>query len=164
MRKKSTTAAELIAQLDKDPEYQARRAKQDAASAKKAAICAADEKELVEGIRKVGYDIDSVYDLVNNDPHPFLVRRFLGPYPRAYPILVMHLRIEHHPAIREGVIRALTIRDGGELVENALLEEFDRETGQHLRWVLANALKTAMPYSRRRRRPDIAAAFRGAGA
>ena len=163
MRKKSITASELIERLERDPDYRARRAQQDAASAEKAAVCAADEKQLVSEIRALGYDIDSVYDLVNNTPHPVLTRRFLGPYPRAYPILVRHLHLEHHPAIREGVIRSLTIRDGGVPVEKALLDEFDRETDKHLRWVLASALKTAMPYSKRRRRPDIAATFRTGG-
>jgi hypothetical protein len=163
-RRSAKTAAEFVAQLQNDPEYQALRKSQDAELAKKSAICAADERGLVGELRGLGYDIDSVYDLVNNSPHPILARRFLGPYPAAYPVLIQHLKTQHEPAIREGIIRALTVRDGGRPVEEALLEEFDREKNAHLRWVLANALKTAMPYSRRRKRPDIAAVFQRAGA
>jgi hypothetical protein len=165
MPKKPITAAELLARLAKDPEYQAKRKEQEAALAQLAAACAADEQGLVAEIRATGYAIDSVYDLVNNAQHPYLVRRFLGPYPNAYPALVRHLGLPHHPRIREGIIRALTVRDGGSQVETALLAAFEGEAVPALRWVLANALRTAMPYHRRRRRPEIAAAFRaGTGA
>jgi hypothetical protein len=160
MRKKRMTAAEFSAQLAADPDYQALRRQQDAVLATLAATCAADEALLVAELQGAGYDIDSVWDLVNNTPHPHLPRRFLGPYPAAYPVLVKHLRVAHHVRIREGIIRALTVRDGEEMVERALLEEFEAESRPDLRWVLANALKYAMPYSKRRRRPDIAAAYR----
>ena len=51
--------------------------------------------------------------------------------------------------------------DGGSLVENALLSEFERETNGELRWVLANALRTAMPYHRRRKYPEIRRVLKG---
>jgi len=60
---------------------------------------------------------------VNNRPHPVLNFPFAGPYERAYPLLVRHLRVKHHPRVREGIIRALTVKDGDELVWKALLEE-----------------------------------------
>jgi hypothetical protein len=161
MTKKRAAAGEVMARLEEDPEYQARRRAQETALAELGAACAADEHLLVAEIREAGYDVDSVWDLVNSAPHPVLVRRFIGPYPHAYPILVRHLQVRHHPRIREGVIRALTVRDGGEMVWQALLQEFDREMSAEHRWLLANALKYAMPYSRRRRRPDIADAYRG---
>ena len=147
-------------QLGRDPEYQERRREQDERLARLAAACARDEQMLVKQIHAVGYKITSVWDLVNNSPHPFLPRAFVGPYERAYPILVRHLSLAHHPRIREGIIRALTIKDGGALVEEALLESFRGERDRGLRWVLANALKTAMPYRRRRHLPEIAAAYR----
>ena len=79
-------------------------------------------------------------------------------------MLTRHLKIPHHPRVREGIIRALTVRDGGELVWQALLHEFQRETDAGLRWVLANALKVAMPYRKRVKYPEIAHAFKHAGA
>ena len=160
MPRNRITAAELMARLATDPGYQARTAARDAALAQASAKSAADERLLVGEIRRAGYDVDSVWDLVNNTPHPFLPRRFVGPYPRAYPILIRHLGVAHEPAVREGVIRALTVRDGGLEVERALFEQFEVEERQSLRWALANALKVAMPYSRRRRCPAIAAAIR----
>jgi hypothetical protein len=146
--------------LDADPEYQARRAEMDRQAAELARICAEDQQMLVAEIRQLGYDIDSVYDLVNNVPHPFLERRFIGPYPDAYPTLVRHLSLPHHPRVREGIIRALTVKDGGRLVEDALLGEFRKESDKMLRWVLANALRTAMPAHRRRKHPEIASALK----
>ena len=79
-------------------------------------------------------------------------------------MLVRHLQVPHHPRVREGIIRALTVRDGGEAVWQALLYEFQRETDTGLRWVLANALKVAMPYRKRVKFPEIAHAFKHAGA
>ena len=162
-RRRPITAGELMEQLSRDPEYQARLKAQEERLARLAAACAADERMLVKAIHAVGYKITSVWDLVSNAPHPFLPRPFIGPYQRAYPILVRHLGLAHHLRIREGIIRALTIKDGGALVEDALLEQFRGEKDRGLRWVLANALKTAMPYRRRGRLPEIAVAFRGGG-
>lgn len=165
MRNKPVTASELLEQLASDPGNQERRRALEAATEELGRVCAADERLLVEEVRAAGYAVDSVWDLVNNSPHPVLERRFIGAYPKAYPVLVTHLRQPHHPRIREGVIRALTVRDGGALVEQALLQEFETEALVNLRWVLANALKYAMPYSRRRKRRDIADAYRaGMGA
>ncbi len=86
-----------------------------------------DESEIVAGARRLGYDIDSVWDFVNNSPHPTLPRRFVGPYERAYPLLIEHLTRAHHPRVREGIIRALTIKDGGEPKWTALHHAFMQE-------------------------------------
>jgi hypothetical protein len=149
-----------MARLEADPHWRAERDRREADVAAGAVELQADETALVRRIRAVGYDIDSVWDLVNNAPHAFLARRFVGPYERAYPLLIEHLGIRHHPRIREGIIRALTVRDGGLQVENALLGAFERESAAELRWVLANALRIAMPYSRRRKRPEISAVYK----
>jgi hypothetical protein len=154
-KRKPITAGELMAQLEADPEWVARRDARQRESEAHSQVCAADEAELVREIRSAGYDIDSVWDLVNSTPHPILERRFLGEYPRAYPILLRHLRIAHRKEIREGIIRSLTVKDGGRDVEVALLECFQSETDDNLRWVLANALRTAMPYHRRKKFPEI---------
>src|SRR5262249_36979734 len=102
----------------------------------------------------------SVWDLVNDAPHPVLEGRFVGPYHAAYPALVRHLALPHHRRIKEGIVRALTVRDGGILVEETLLAAFQLEQNPQLRWVLANALRVAGPYHRRRKYPEIAAAYR----
>lgn len=160
MPRKPKTAADIIRELEADPEYIARRAAEKRVMAERVRVWREDEADLVAGLRGLGIDVDSVWDLVNNAPHPVLERRFIGPYEVAYPLLVEHLRSAHLPRVREGIVRALTVKDGGLAVEAALLEQFDEESSQELKWVLANALHTAMPYHRRRKHPRIAAALK----
>ncbi|MBB6094436.1 hypothetical protein HNQ60_003317 [Povalibacter uvarum] len=143
-------------QLANDPEYQARIAERDRKIAAMVRECADEEALIASEAARLGYRIESVWDFVNNDPHPFLPRPFVGPYERAYPLLVRHLKLPHHHRVREGIVRALTVRDGGDLVSEALLHEFHSEKDPELRWVIANALITAMPYHRRRKVPEIA--------
>ncbi len=100
-------------ELESDPEWVAKREERERQQAKLRAVLDADELELVREICDVGYQVTSVWDLVNNTPHPHLKRNFVGEYPAAYPILLKHLGMEHHPRIREGIIRALTVPDGG---------------------------------------------------
>ena len=156
-KRKPITAAELMAELQADPKWVARRDAKERERETREQVCAADQAELVQEIRNVGYDIDSVWDLVNNSPHPILKRRFLGEYQLAYPILVNHLYVTHRKEVREGIIRALSVKDGGPEVEAALLDCFQCETDDNLRWGLANALRVAMPYHRRKKFPEIKA-------
>jgi hypothetical protein len=154
------SAADLIAELEADPRWVAARDERQRALAERAATQAAAEAPLVAELRRAGLPVDSVYDLVNNAPHAVLSRRFIGAYQVAYPILVRHLALPYPIRIREGIIRALTVRDGGPAVEEALLAAFEAERDPALRWVLANALRIAMPYRRRRRHPEIAAVYK----
>jgi len=163
-RRKSVTAQALLEALAADPAYKEMRKRKDAELDARAAMLADEERALVAEANALGYGITSVYDFVNNAPHPFLERPFVGPYERAYPMLVRHLRLPHHPIVREGIIRALTVRDGGESVWQSLYEEFTQETNESLRWVLANALKVAMPYRKRVKIPEIARVFKSGGA
>jgi hypothetical protein len=156
---KKQTAAESLARLEADPEWRARRDAREADFEARRAQHHAEEELLVGEIRAAGYDIESVWDLVNNRPHPVLERGFTGPYPDAVPVLIRHLTLAHPPKVREGIIRALTIRLPGREVEDALLAAFRAEMDPSLRWVLASALRTAMPYHRRRRLPEIKAAY-----
>lgn len=162
--RKPGTAQELLDALAADPAYQEMRKRKDAEHAAFVAEFADEERVIAEEAKTLGYAITSVYDFVNNDPHPVLERPFIGPYDRAYPMLVRHLRLPHHPIVKEGIIRALTVRDGGEAVWQPLYQEFTRETNKNLRWVLANALKVAMPYRKRVKIPEIADALKSGGA
>jgi len=162
-RSKSVTAAELMARLSKDAKYLAAVAERDRRIAEQAREYADEGEQIAREAAKLGYDIQSVWDFVNNNPHPFLPRSFVGPYDRAYPLLVRHLRLPHHTKVREGIIRALTVKDGGPLVSDALFREFAAEKNPYLRWVLANALRTAMPLKERKRHPEIAKVFNAKG-
>jgi hypothetical protein len=160
--RKPTTAKELLDALAVDPEHQELMAHKRAEQAALVAEFADEERAISREAKALGYAIKSVWDFVNNTP--FLERPFVGPYERAYPMLVRHLQLPHHPRVREGIIRALTVRDGGEAVWHALHLEFTKETDKNMRWVLANALKVAMPYRKRVKVPEIARALKSRGA
>lgn len=162
-RKKPITAGELVKQLEADPTWVAERDRREREREAFERVLRADEALMVAEIRGLGYDVGSVWDLVNNAPHPVLERRFIGEYDGAYPVLVRHLKLPHHPRVREGIIRALTVRDGGALVEDALLDALSEETDAELKWVLGNALRFAMPYRRRRKYPQIKEALQWQG-
>jgi hypothetical protein len=127
MKRRRITAGELMAQLESDLEYVKRRALRDARTSVLEQECRTDEALLVRKVRAIGYDIDSVWDLVNNAPHPHLSRRFVVPYSGAYSTLLKHLEQPHHPRTREGIVRALTVKDGGPQVEEALLSAFRKD-------------------------------------
>jgi len=163
-RPPSKTAEELMAELSSDPAHQQTVVEQRARNYALLKEIEFQELVICSELRKLGYGIESVWDLVNNTPHPVLERRFLGPYPLAYPALVRNLALPHHPKVREGIIRALTVRDGGEPVWRALLAQFAVEERPDLRWVLSNALKVTMPYKERRKHPEIANVYKHRGA
>ena len=151
MKRRPMNAAELVAQLEADPEYQARMRKGEAELAPLWEQRRRDEMPLVQELRKAGFQVESVYDFVNTREE----------YREALPILVRHLDVPHDPCIREGIIRSLTIKYGGPEVEEALLRQFYSEAHAQTRWTLANALKVAMPLARRKKHPEIKAVFEG---
>ena len=149
-------ASDLMKKLENNPEYQERIRQKKAKLQPIWDARKKDQEELVREVNECGYSIESVYDLVNNAPHAFLERKHIGDYSKAYPVLLKHLDIPHEWIIREGIIRALTVKDGGREVEEALLRHFENEKHIETKWCLANALKVAMPYHRRRKHPEIA--------
>lgn len=147
------TTAEIISELDRNPDHRSVVSEQMERLRKLQEQCDEDERELVRDLFQVGVEVSGVYDLLYTD----------GQYREAYPILNRHLKIKHHPNIREGIIRALTVRDAGKEIESSLLDELRSEEDDLMRWVLANALRTAMPYHRRKRHPEIQEAWEGYG-
>ncbi len=104
-------ASDLIKKLEADPEYQEMQKRKAQEFEEQEALLAQDERSLIEELSAVGYEIESIWDFVNNDNRYEFLRKFNGSYNSAYSILVKHLNIEHHPRVREGIIRALTEKD-----------------------------------------------------
>lgn len=157
-------ASDLMKKLEADPEYQEMRRRRKVLELKeREALLAEDERSLIEELTAIGYEIESVWDFVNNrNRHEFL-RKFNGSYVGAYPILVKHLNIEHHPRIREGIIRALTEKDANEVACESLLAEFYKEQDLNLKWVLANALRTVLTRSQKAMHPEYKEVYNGNG-
>lgn len=100
-----------------------------------------EEDELIcRELKKVGMRVKSIYDLVNT----------AQPYPEAVPTLVEWLPKLTHDTIKQGVVRALTLKDAGENAKNALIIEYERHRDVNdnfensLRWAIGNALSVVL--------------------
>jgi len=95
------SAAELIAQLQRDEEYQARQAAVDAELQDRQSALRESEQPIVAELRAAGIEIDTVWDLVNA----------ADPYPSALPILMDHLERGGYPdPVTESLGRALAVQ------------------------------------------------------
>ena len=101
LREGAKTAAELMAELQADPQYVAEQQRRDEELARKAAEWRAAEAPLIAELRAAGFEVESAWDLVNTST----------PYPKALPILLEHLERSYPDRVREGIARALAVRD-----------------------------------------------------
>jgi hypothetical protein len=114
-----------------------------------------EEKPLLDDLESIGIVVESVWDLVNNRPHPMLINNFVREYDIAYPVLLRHLDYNYHPRIQEGIIRALTEKKAKNIATDKLLDMFYKEENLSLKWALSNALKTLMTWHQRQKHPEI---------
>lgn len=98
-RKEAMSAAELMAKLEADPAFIAKREEEDAEREARAAEWRRAEAPLVAELRTLGLEVDSVWDLVDA----------AEPYPQALPLLVENLQRPYPSRVREGIARALAI-------------------------------------------------------
>lgn len=95
------SAAEFMAQLEKDEDYQRKRAAFDAELEERTSVLRAAEQPIVADLLDVGIPVESVWDLVNTT----------APYPAALPVLVEHLeRGEYPDRVMESLGRALAVQ------------------------------------------------------
>jgi len=156
-------ASDLMKKLEADPEYQDMQKRKAQELEEREALLSEDEQDLIEELAAVGYEIESVWDFVNTNNRYEFLRKFSGTYNSAYTILVKHLNVEHHPRIREGIIRALTEKDSNEVASDALLASFYQEQDSNLKWVLANALRTVLTRSQKAKHPEYKEVYNGKG-
>jgi hypothetical protein len=154
-------ADEFITALENDPEYQARLLEMERVRSELRTRCTLDEQPLVVELRALGLRVDSVYDLVNNHPHPVLPTNFVGPYKQAYPLLLRHLAIPHEPNVREGIIRALIVRDLPVDAHSLLLDQLRTEQNRIHRVCLALAFRKAVGRRKASEYPEVVSAIRG---
>lgn len=133
MKKKRITAAELMARLNADPEFVAREAQREEERRKREAEYELAEAPLVEELRAAGFQVQSAWDLVNTP----------GSYPRALPILLAHLPRPYPAPVREGIARALAVRETKALAWDVLTGLFVKEPEKCVRDGLAVAISAA---------------------
>jgi hypothetical protein len=129
MKKNKTTAAELMAKLNANPEYLARRQASEEALIKRQAQFAQDEAPLVADLQAVGVDVTSAWDMVN----------LKESFPTAMPVLHKHLSLDYPPKVREGIARAMS-EGAARPYWKDLVELYEREANTQVKDALAVAL------------------------
>jgi hypothetical protein len=127
------TAAELMAELASDPEYVARIKSQREQRLQAVEQSLRSAKPLMLDLASAGFHVDSVADLFNRKIQ----------YEKAIPILLSWLTRITDPAVKETVIRALTVPWARPTAAPLLIQEFRRaadSSSEGLRWAIANAL------------------------
>ena len=138
-KQKGTTAAELMAELEKDPSYLEQRSRREAELRRREGEYARAEVPLVRDLRAAGSQVSSVWDLVNTP----------GPYPALVPILLAHLDRPYPERIREGIARALAVpesRQGWDKLVNDYVSGTDMGT-HGIKWALHLAIAAAADVS-----------------
>ncbi|MBA5689969.1 hypothetical protein [Rugamonas apoptosis] len=98
-RQPSMTAAELAARLQASPVFAERKQIQEQERTDRLARMRIEEEPILKELRGIGWDLKSVWDLVNTSE----------PYPEAIPILLHHLQLPYSDLIKEGIARSLAV-------------------------------------------------------
>jgi len=129
------TAAELMAELNSDPEYLARKAEKEEARQKLLAQRAKEAAPVVAALRTAGIEVQSIWDLSDGGKA----------YPEAIPVLFEQLKYDYPDHVREGILRALATPDArgrwDELV--GIFEYNTANLSPEIRYVAALALSGA---------------------
>lgn len=123
------TARELMEELNADPEWVARRKRQDEEHARRAEELREAEEPLIEALRAMGYEVASAWNL------PGLP----NPYTDALPLLLDHLQRPYPPNVRAGIARALMVPEVA-FAWDLILELYRGEKSDWVKQGLANIL------------------------
>jgi HEAT repeat protein len=138
-KRKGKTAAELMAELEKDPSYLEHRSRREEELQRKEGEYARAEAPLVRELRAAGSQVLSVWDLANTP----------GSYPTLVLTLLAHLDRPYPERVREGIARALAVpeaRQGWDKLVNSYLSETDTTT-HGIKWALHLAIAAAADLS-----------------
>lgn len=132
-RRGGRTAEELMAELEGDAEWVARRDERERERQQRVEGNKRDEAPLRSELAQLGFEVDSVADLYNRRMN----------YEAAVPILLERFPRIENPAVKESVARALTVRWARPQAAPVMLEELGRlrdSEDRSLRFAVANAL------------------------
>lgn len=92
--------------------------------------------DLISELKNKNIVIKSIWDLVNTKEK----------YPQAIDVLLKYLPRIHNEKNKEGIIRALTVKEAKGLASAALIKEYELTPKEKdgLRWVIGNAIATVM--------------------
>ncbi len=130
-KRERLTAEEHLARLHADPEWVAARAREEVEDQEFLQEIARAEAPLVRALRQTGYELESVWDLVNTR----------GSYPpEVVAVLLAHLPRPYPPVVREGIARALAVPEAKAQGWALLTRLFREETVEHVRDGIAVAI------------------------
>lgn len=91
---------------------------------------------LIAELKDNGITISSIWDLVNTKEK----------YPKAISVLLKYLPKVNNEKNKEGIIRALTVKEAKGIAAPPLINEYERTPKEkdNLRWVIGNAIATVM--------------------
>jgi hypothetical protein len=113
------------------PEWVAEQEVRDAEIRAKEQRYLEEEAPLREDLHRLGYPVKWVWDFVNTAQS----------YPDAIPVLIEHLLRPYTDEVREGIARALSVREARGQAGGAVLDVLGQQRlGVQTRWALANAL------------------------
>ena len=120
MKSKPVSAADLMSRLQSDPEWVRENTKREvrrkAAAEQRRQELRPEEMPILAELAAVGTKVDSIWDIVNAK----------WPYPAAIPVLAAHLQRTHHPVLRDGIARALTVPEARGEAGHIILAELQR--------------------------------------
>ncbi len=95
-----------------------------------------ETKSLLDELNRLGLNITSVWDLVNTKDK----------YPNAIPVLLAHLIKDYSEKNKEGIIRALAVKEAIGKASTALIAEYNRipKDKMLLRWAIGNTIYTTI--------------------
>ncbi len=126
------TAGEVMQQLERDPQYVARRKQADAQwqqAVKKNKLAA---EPVIADLKVVGFSVESLDEL----------RRSGVRYKAAIPVLLKWLPVVENTDIKEAIVRALSVPWAKPTAVQPLIVEFQTasESASGLKWTIGNAL------------------------
>jgi hypothetical protein len=88
--------------------------------------------DLISELKEVGYDFNDVWEMVNTKE----------PYPKAIRILLKYLHKDYHDKNKEGIVRALTVKEAVGIASPFLIDEYNKTPKDKLalRWAIGNAI------------------------
>ena len=145
-KRRGKTAAELLRELEADPNSVAARNPRNARHNARVEQHAADLQSVLADLRSVGAFAVSLNDFINGGQVP---------RPEAIEVFVRHLDQQHLPSVHESLLRCLSISTARSGAFDWLRRRFLVELDPNLKWLIANALSAMARLDELRELPGI---------
>lgn len=129
---KRITAGQFQEERKNDVQFQEMLRKKEAEMLLKEQILSKDDENLRKALYDVGIEVDSVWDFVNT----------ADVYEEAIPVLIEHLSYNYMERNKEGIVRALAVKEAKGKANLALIDEYNKTSPErhYYRWAIGNTL------------------------